>query len=138
MMRAKLAVVIIFCLAILPSAGLAQRGSFGDVPQLQSPQLPRLGFMIHGGAGVIKKGSMSPEREKEYRDKLEEALLAGYKALQEGRSGLDAVEIAIRMLEDSPLFNAGKGAVFTNDGRNELDASIMDGKTLGAGAAAGL
>ena len=94
--------------------------------------------MIHGGAGVIKKGSLSPELEKEYRDKLEEAVMAGYKALQAGKSGLDAVEIAIRILEDSPLFNAGKGAVFTHDGRNELDASIMDGKTLKAGAVAGL
>lgn len=64
--------------------------------------------------------------------------MAGYKALQAGKSSLDAVEIAIRILEDSPLFNAGKGAVFTNEGKNELDASIMDGKTLGAGAVAGL
>lgn len=105
---------------------------------LQGPQNPRLGFVIHGGAGVIRKGSLTPEREKEYRDKLEEALLAGYKALQAGKSSLDAVEIAIRILEDSPLFNAGKGAVFTHDGRNELDASIMDGKSLKAGAVAGL
>jgi beta-aspartyl-peptidase (threonine type) len=134
MMRAKLAVLMIFCLATLPSAAIAQRGSFAEIPQLQSPQTPRLGFMIHGGAGVITKGSMTPEREKEYRNKLEEALLAGYKALQEGRTGLDAVELAIRMLEDSPLFNAGKGGVFTSDGRIELDSSIMDGKTLAAGA----
>ncbi|MER3431361.1 MAG: hypothetical protein C4324_10030 [Blastocatellia bacterium] len=105
---------------------------------LQGPQNPRLGFVIHGGAGVIKKGSLTPEKEREYRDKLEEAVMAGYKALQAGKSGLDAVEIAIRILEDSPLFNAGKGAVFTHDGRNELDASIMDGKTLKAGAVAGL
>jgi beta-aspartyl-peptidase (threonine type) len=97
-----------------------------------------LGFVIHGGAGVISRGSISPEREKEYKAKLEEALVAGYKALQEGRSGLDAVEIAIRILEDSPLFNAGKGAVFTNDGRNELDASIMYGKNQAAGAVAGV
>jgi beta-aspartyl-peptidase (threonine type) len=134
MMRAKLAVLMIFCLATLPSAAIAQRGSFAEIPQLQSPQTPRLGFMIHGGAGVITKGSMTPEREKEYRNKLEEALLAGYKALQDGRTGLDAVELAIRMLEDSPLFNAGKGGVFTSDGRIELDSSIMDGKTLAAGA----
>jgi beta-aspartyl-peptidase (threonine type) len=81
---------------------------------------------------------MSPAAEKAYREKLEEALLAGYGALRDGRSSLDAVEIAIRILEDSPLFNAGKGAVFTADGKNELDASIMDGKTLSAGAVAGL
>ena len=80
---------------------------------------------------------MTPEKEKAYRDKLEEAVLAGYKALQAGRSSLDAVEIAIRMLEDSPLFNAGKGAVLTSDGRTELDSSIMDGRTRAAGSVAG-
>ena len=116
----------------------AQRGGFGEVKQLQSPQNPRLGFMIHGGAGVIKRGSLTAEKEKEYKAKLEEALLAGYKALQSGKSSLDAVEIAIKMLEDSPLFNAGKGAVFTADGKNELDAAIMDGSNLKAGAVAGL
>ncbi len=123
---------------MLPSICLAQKGSMPEIKQLQGPQNPRLGFVIHGGAGVITRGSLTPEREKEYRAKLEEALLAGYKALQDGKPGLDAVEIAIRILEDSPLFNAGKGAVFTNDGKNELDASIMDGKTLAAGAVAGL
>ncbi len=115
-----------------------RKPSIPEMKQLHGPQNPRLGFIIHGGAGVIRKGSLSPEREKEYRTKLEEALIAGYKALQEGKSSLDAVEIAIRMMEDSPLFNAGKGAVFTADGKNELDASIMDGKTLAAGAVAGL
>lgn len=115
-----------------------QKGTFGEVKQLQGPQNPRLAFVIHGGAGVITKGSMSPEREKAYRDKLEEAVLAGYKALQAGKTSVEAVEIAIRILEDSPLFNAGKGAVFNHDGKNELDSSIMDGKTLAAGAVAGL
>lgn len=124
---------ILFCLPIP-----AQRGRFSEIKQLQSPQNPRLGFMVHGGAGVISKGSLTPEKEAEYKKKLEEAVLAGYKALQDGKSGLDAVEIAIRILEDSPLFNAGKGAVFTADGKNELDASIMEGKTLKAGAVAGL
>jgi beta-aspartyl-peptidase (threonine type) len=128
-----LLIISIFALPIT-----AQKGSYAEIKQLQSPQNPKLGFMIHGGAGVIKKGSLSPEREKQYRAKLEEAVLAGYKALQNGKSSLDAVETAIRMLEDSPLFNAGKGAVFTADGKNELDASIMDGKNLMAGAVAGL
>ena len=137
-MKRKVIVLLILVLAALPSAGVAQRPTFKSVTQLQSPQNPKLGFMIHGGAGVISKGSLSPEREKEYRAKLEEALMAGYKALQEGRPGLDAVEIAIRIMEDSPLFNAGKGAVFTAEGKNELDASIMNGKTLAAGAVAGL
>ena len=137
-MKKLLSLFILLSLTALPSICLAQKGSMPEIKQLQGPQNPRLGFVIHGGAGVITKGSLTPEREKEYRMKLEEALLAGYKALQDGRPGLDAVEIAIRMLEDSPLFNAGKGAVFTNEGKNELDASIMDGKTLAAGAVSGL
>lgn len=101
-------------------------------------QKKKVGFVIHGGAGVISRGSLTPEREAEYRKKLEEAVLTGYAMLEKGSSGLDAVEAAIKMLEDSPLFNAGKGAVFTADGKNELDASIMEGRTLKAGAVAGL
>jgi beta-aspartyl-peptidase (threonine type) len=116
---------------------LAQKTTPGsEIKQIQSPQNPRIGFVIHGGAGTIPKGSLTPEKEAEYRKKLEEALMAGYRALQEGKTALDAVEIAIKILEDSPLFNAGKGAVFNAEGRNELDASIMDGKTLKAGAVA--
>ncbi len=137
-MKAIFSTLLLFALLAFPLSFTAQKGGFAEIKQLQGPQNPRLGFVIHGGAGVIKRGSLTPAREKEYRDKLEEALLAGYKALQAGKSSLDAVEIAIRMLEDSPLFNAGKGAVFTNDGKNELDASIMNGKTLAAGAVAGL
>jgi len=129
--------IIVLCL-VLPIGVAAQKGGFPEIKQLQGPQNPRLGFIIHGGAGVIKKGSLTPEDEKEYRAKLEEAVTAGYKALQAGKTSVEAVELAIRILEDSPLFNAGKGAVFTADGKNELDASIMDGKTLMAGAVAGL
>lgn len=137
-MKRYITSILLLCIVVLPLSSAAQKGGFGEIKQLQGPQNPKLGFIIHGGAGVIKKGSLSPEKEKEYKDKLEEAVLAGYKALQAGKSSLDAVEIAIKILEDSPLFNAGKGAVFTNDGRNELDASIMNGKTLAAGSAAGL
>lgn len=137
-MRKILSFLLVFILLSFPLTGTAQKGGFTEIKQLQSPQNPKLGFMIHGGAGVIRKGSLSPEREKEYRAKLEEAVLAGYKTLQSGKSGFDAVETAIKILEDSPLFNAGKGAVFTADGKNELDAAIMDGKTLKAGAVAGL
>jgi beta-aspartyl-peptidase (threonine type) len=136
-MKNILSLLLIFVFFFLPVTA-QKRGDAAEIKQLQSPQNPRLGFVIHGGAGVIKRGSLSPEKEAEYKRKLEEAVLAGYKALQDGKNGLDAVEIAIRMLEDSPLFNAGKGAVFTADGKNELDASIMDGKTLKAGAVAGL
>jgi len=139
-MKTVLTLVIVLSFAILPVPASAQKGKGAgvEIKQLQGPQNPRLAFVIHGGAGVIKRGSLTPEREKAYRAKLEEAVLAGYKALQAGKSSLDAVEIAIRMLEDSPLFNAGKGAVFTADGKNELDSSIMNGKTLAAGAVAGL
>ena len=96
------------------------------------------GIVIHGGAGVIRRESLAPEKEAEYRAKLTEALQAGHAVLARGGTSLDAVGAAIRILEDSPLFNAGKGAVFSHDGRNELDASIMDGQTRKAGAVAGL
>lgn len=116
----------------------AQKAGFSEIKTIHGPQNPRLAFIIHGGAGVISRSTMTPEMEKQYRAKLEEAVLAGYSVLQAGRPSMDAVEAAIRILEDSPLFNAGKGAVFTNEGKNELDASVMDGKTLGAGSVAGL
>lgn len=95
-------------------------------------------LVIHGGAGTIRKADMTPEREQAYRETLEEALRTGHKLLQAGSSSLDAVEATIHVLEDSPLFNAGKGAVFTHEGRNELDASIMDGQSGKAGAVAGV
>lgn len=94
--------------------------------------------VIHGGAGTILKKEMSPELEEQYRAKLKEALTQSYQKIKEGKSSLEAVEAAIVVMEDSPLFNAGKGAVFTSDGRNELDASIMYGKDKSAGAVAGL
>ena len=97
-----------------------------------------ISIAIHGGAGVISRGSMSPEEEQAYRADLGRALDAGYEVLQSGGSGLDAVTAAVRVLEDSPLFNAGRGAVFSHDGINELDASIMDGRTLRAGAVTGV
>eukprot|EP01132_Coremiostelium_polycephalum_P021937 gene21937-26039_t len=95
-------------------------------------------MVIHGGAGTILKKNMTPEKEAAYTAALTAALKAGYAAIQSGKSSLDAVEASIHVMEDSPLFNAGKGAVFTHDGRNELDASIMNGKTLEAGAVAGV
>jgi beta-aspartyl-peptidase (threonine type) len=95
-------------------------------------------LVIHGGAGTILKKNMTPEKEVLYREALTNALQRGYELLKSGKSSLDAVEASIHILEDSPLFNAGKGAVFTHDGKNELDASIMDGKTLSAGAVAGV
>ncbi|HEU5245754.1 MAG TPA: isoaspartyl peptidase/L-asparaginase [Candidatus Udaeobacter sp.] len=98
----------------------------------------KIGLAIHGGAGTIEQSSMTPEREREYRAGLERALTAGYEILKRGGSSLDATEAAVRALEDDPHFNAGKGSVFTSAGTNEMDAAIMDGKTLAAGAVASL
>lgn len=98
---------------------------------------PEFAIVIHGGAGTILKKNMTPEKEAAYKAKLEEAIKVGHDILKNGGTSLDAVEKTINVLEDSPLFNAGKGAVFTHEETNELDASIMDGKTLNAGASAG-
>lgn len=95
-------------------------------------------LVIHGGAGSLTPGRVSPEKERAYRQGLQNALNAGENILKAGGAATDAVEAAIKVLEDDSLFNAGKGAVFTSEGRNELDASIMDGKTLKAGAVAGI
>lgn len=95
-------------------------------------------LVIHGGAGTITKENMTPEKEKAYKDKLIEALKAGYAEIQKGKTSVDAVQSAIVAMENSPLFNAGKGAVFTHEGRNELDASVMYGKNKSAGAVAGV
>jgi beta-aspartyl-peptidase (threonine type) len=122
------AAALLLACAAVPSAAQAGRA--------QAP--PRWGMVIHGGAGTLTRGAMTPQREAEYRAKLAEALQAGYAVLARGGSSLDAVQAAINVMEDSPLFNAGKGAVFTHEGKNELDAAIMDGRTLGAGAVAGV
>lgn len=95
-------------------------------------------LVVHGGAGTITRASMTPESEQQYRAALEQALRSGHAVLAKGGSSLDAVETAVRVMEDNPLFNAGKGAVFTHDGKNELDAAIMDGRTKAAGSVAGL
>ena len=96
------------------------------------------GLALHGGAGTLPKSEMSGEQEARYRAGLELALSAGYAVLADGGSSVEAVTRTIVVLEDDPSFNAGRGAVFTLDGRNELDASIMDGGTLGAGAVCGV
>ena len=100
-------------------------------------QINDFAIVIHGGAGTIKKENMTPELERQYNDKLTESIQAGHAILKNGGSAMDAVEASIRIMEDSPLFNSGKGAVFTHDGINSLDASFMDGETLNAGAVAG-
>ncbi|MGE0356393.1 MAG: isoaspartyl peptidase/L-asparaginase family protein [Burkholderiales bacterium] len=93
---------------------------------------------IHGGSGTITRASLAPEREAAFREVLSEALVAGQRVLAGGGSSLDAVVAAVRVMEDSPLFNAGRGAVFTNEGTNEMDASVMDGRERRAGAVAGV
>ena len=97
-----------------------------------------IAIVVHGGAGTILKKNMSDEKERLYKEKLKEAISIGYQILKDGGSSLDAVEQTILILENSPLFNAGKGAVFTHEMKNELDASIMDGSNLNAGAVAGV
>jgi L-asparaginase / beta-aspartyl-peptidase len=120
----------------------------GLIAQIQVTTLPSLGtneeakkkwgLAIHGGAGTIIKENMTPELEAAYTQKLNEALNVGYALLEKGGSAIDAVEASIEIMEDSPLFNAGKGSVFTNKGTNEMDAAIMDGAKLKAGSVAGV
>lgn len=97
-----------------------------------------IALVVHGGAGNINKKNMSDSLEQLYHNKLSEALSAGYEILFDGGSSLEAVQYAINIMEDSPLFNAGKGAVFTSAETNEMDASVMNGRTLNAGAVAGV
>ena len=124
-----------------PAFGEEQQTSANAVKDIRSidqqkMQNQKFGLVIHGGAGTIDRANMTPEKERKYRAGLERALAAGYDILKRGGSSLDATEAAVRVLEDDPHFNAGKGSVFTSAGTNEMDAAIMDGKTLAAGAVA--
>lgn len=109
-----------------------------NLSENSSTKAENFGIVIHGGAGTILKEHMNDSLENAYREILTEAVSIGHEILKNGGTSLEAVTHTINVLEDSPLFNAGKGAVFTHEGRNELDASIMDGSTLNAGAVAGL
>jgi beta-aspartyl-peptidase (threonine type) len=102
------------------------------------PSRPEYVLVIHGGAGVMEKKDFTPDLEIEYLDKLQQALDTGESILKEGGTSLDAVTAVVVMLENSPLFNAGKGSVFSETGENEMDAAIMNGKDLSAGAVAGV
>jgi len=117
------------------SAKAVSKGETNDQPNME---IRKVGLVVHGGAGTISRSEMTPQREREYRAGLKRAMTAGYEILKRGGSSLDAAEAAVRMLEDDPHFNAGKGAVFTSIGTNEMDAAVMDGKTLSAGAVASL
>lgn len=114
-------------------AALAGAQQFG---RMSSVKEAKIGLVVHGGAGTLERSKMSAEREREYRAGIENALRTGWEILQHGGSALDATEAAVRAFEDNPLFNAGKGSVFNAAGVNEMDAAIMDGKTLRAGAVA--
>ena len=107
-----------------------------NLAQGQAPAQHKWAIVLHGGAGVIERSSMTPEAEKQYRAGIKAALDAAAAVLDKGGSSTDAVETAIRIMEDDPQFNAGRGAVFAADGTNQLDASIMDGRTMMAGAVA--
>lgn len=126
-------VSLMFAMMLWPVSGAASVGL-----RAAPTDTARVVLVVHGGAGTITRDRMSPEREQQYRAALREALEAGYQVLQAGGTSLDAVVAAIRILEDSPLFNAGRGAVLTREGTAELDASIMDGRSLQAGAVAGV
>src|SRR5207248_2840569 len=119
---------------LLVLAVLSATAVRGDHPMPRA----KVVLILHGGAGVVPRRALTAEQEGRYRHDLEQALRAGHAVLARGGPSLDAVEAAIKVLEDSPRFNAGKGAVFTHEGRNELDASIMEGGGKRAGAVAGL
>ena len=119
-------------------AGFAFQALFSCSVQDKENDSDKIVLVIHGGAGTIEKKYMTSEKERLYKEALTFALQRGYEEIKSGKAALEAVQAAVNVLEDSPLFNAGKGAVFTNEGKNELDASIMDGATLKAGAVAGV
>ncbi len=119
---------------------LAAVAALSAVAQVRQPSrgAGHWAIVVHGGAGVIERSALSPEAEAAYRASLGKATEAGAKVLDRGGSAVDAVETTIRILEDDPLFNAGRGSVFTSAGTNEMDAAIMDGENLDAGAVAGV
>lgn len=106
--------------------------------QAQEAKKEKYVLVVHGGAGAIARDKITPDQEKAYKAAVTQALQAGYQQIKQGKTSLDAVVSAIETMENNPIFNAGKGAVFTNEGKNELDASIMDGATRKAGAVAGV
>src|SRR5918999_28917 len=133
--------LLLFLLLAAATAAFALAGSAdrpGTAQAAGSDTARDVVFAIHGGAGGITRESVPPPLEQEYRTALRQALEAGYAVIQRGGESTDAVKAAIVTMEDNPLFNAGKGAVFTTDGKHELDASIMDGKTLDTGSVTGV
>jgi len=137
----KILTLLITILVVFGCENTDKKNHLADEKQSISenlPENPPVAIVIHGGAGTILKANMSDSLEQAYFKKLEEAITEGHEVLKSGGPAIDAVIKAINIMEDSPLFNAGKGAVFTHEEKNELDASIMDGSTLNAGAVAGV
>jgi len=128
---------VFFFIFILVLTGCKNSTRLSDTNQsLQEVKKKEWAIVVHGGAGVITRERMTPEMDSLYRASLTEAMNTGKKILADGGTALEAVEKTINEMENNPLFNAGKGAVFTHEGRNEMDASIMDGSNLAAGAVA--
>ena len=128
----------LFILCLISCDGIKKENNSTPTETSETSTDKGFGIVIHGGAGTILKKNMSDSLEQAYNEKLEEAIRTGHEILKNGGTSLEAVTATINIMEDSPLFNAGKGAVFTHEETNELDASIMDGKTLNAGAVAGV
>ncbi|WGK65916.1 isoaspartyl peptidase/L-asparaginase family protein [Croceiramulus getboli] len=126
------------CLSLLSCTNQETTPAENTAETTPSSDTPNFGLVIHGGAGTILKKNMTDSLEMAYKAKLEEAIRAGHQILEAGGEAMEAVTAAINIMEDSPLFNAGKGAVFTHEETNELDASVMDGATLNAGAVSGV
>lgn len=126
---------LVIILFLFSGCNSVQKNSPAEQKEIR-PVKQEWAIVVHGGAGVLSREIMSPEEDKQYRESLKKALDTGVEVLKAGGSALDAVEKTINVLEDNPLFNAGKGAVFTHDGKNELDAAIMDGSNLAAGSVA--
>ena len=132
-------IISLFALCLISCDGKKSSADQDPKTQTETSQKSKgFGIVIHGGAGTILKKNMSDSLEQAYNEKLEEAIRTGHEILSNGGTSIEAVTATINIMEDSSLFNAGKGAVFTHEETNELDASIMDGKTLNAGAVTGV
>ncbi len=130
--------VLVILIVGCGQVGSESKDTTVDIAVQANEERPAYAIVIHGGAGTIRRSNMTEETEKAYRDALNAALDIGENVLLKGGTSIDAVEQTIQYLEDIPLFNAGRGAVFTNAGQNELDASFMDGATRNAGAVGGV
>jgi len=136
----KILLILFMALITVPGFFACKNEKKNSAQQAVVKQVQKQDWVIvlHGGAGAMTRDNLTPELDKEYRAALTEAMNAGKTILAEGGTALEAVERTINVMEDNPLFNAGKGAVFTHDGKNELDAAIMDGSNLAAGSVAGV